>query len=433
MSRARLGWLMLGLAAVLAARPAAACAGADPPALTDEERRLIAAVDAGSAEALALLEKAVNIPSATLNLEGVRAVGAVFGEELQRIGFATEWAAMPDAMRRAGHLVARREGTRGRRVLLIGHLDTVLEGDRFERDGDRARGSGTVDMKAGDVIIVQALKALHAAGALEDRTVIVVLTGDEEDAGIPLERSRAALRDAARRSDLALGFEAAVGQTATVARRGVSSWRLEVHARTGHSQGILGPGVGAGAIFETARILEGFRAIPDGDGLTLNPSVITGGTTAALDAVEKRGTAEGKSNVVPAEVVVEGDLRFVSPQQRDEAVARMRRIAAENLPHTMARLEIRDEYPAMAPTAGNDRLLSELSRASEDLGLGKLVALDPRKRGAGDVSFVAEFVPCLDGLGARGDHAHAAGEDVDLATLPEQVRRAALLIYRMTR
>jgi glutamate carboxypeptidase len=403
--------------------------------VTDVEQRLIAAVDRLEGESLALLEETVNIPSGTLNLDGVRRVGEVFAEEFRRIGFETRWAEMPPEMQRAGHLVAEHQGTQGQRLLLIGHLDTVLEGARFQRDGDIARGNGTVDMKAGNIIILQALKALKEVGALEDCRVIVVLTGDEEDAGMPLSISRAALIEAAGRSDRALGFENAVGKTATVARRGVADWRLEVRARTGHSESILTEQYGAGAIYEASRILDAFRRdVALKLGVTLNPSVIAGGTTAQIDTVTKQGTAEGKTNVIPAAVVVEGDLRFLSPEKRREAEAAMRRTLKDHLQHASAELTFAaNEYPAMAPTQENYAILDVLNRASEDLGMGKVEALDPLRRGAGDISFVAHLLPCLDGLGARGNGAHTPDEDVDLTSIPEQTRRAALLIYRLTR
>jgi glutamate carboxypeptidase len=87
----------------------------------------------------------------------------------------------------------------------------------------------------------------------------------------------------------------------------------------------------------------------------------------------------------------------------------------------------------MAPTEGNHRLLAALDRASRDLGLGGVKANDPGLRGAGDISFVAPMLDGLDGLGARGEGAHAPEGWVDLSSLAPQIRRAALLIYRLTR
>jgi glutamate carboxypeptidase len=389
--------------------------------------------DALGEGAAALLERAVNIESATLNVAGVRAVGSLFRAELDRLGFETRWAEMPAAMNRAGHLVAEHRGTRGKRLLLIGHLDTVLEGRPFRRNGSRGEGSGTVDMKAGDVILITALRALHECGALDDRRVIVVLTGDEEDAGLPIEQSRADLLQAARQSDAALAFEAAVGKTATVARRGVSSWRLKVQGAGGHSSGVLRQ-PGAGAVYEAARILDAFRQeLGAEEGLSLNPALILGGTEVSHDAAQGRGDAGGKANVIAREVVAAGDLRFLSNEQKQRAEARMAAIVGRHLPRTSAEITFLDEYPAMAPRPENYALLEELDRASRDLGLGPIRALPPEERGAGDISFVGDLVPGLDGLGAYGAGSHRADEHVDLKTMPRQTRRAAVLMYRLTR
>jgi glutamate carboxypeptidase len=315
---------------------------------------------------------------------------------------------------------------------LLGHIDTVLRGEKFRRDGSRAFGTGSADMKAGDVVLLLALKALHANGALKDARITVMLTGDEESAGHPIEVSRRDMLAAAKDSDLALSFEATVGNTATVGRRGSSSWTLEVQGRTGHSAGIFGEGMGSGAIFEAARIVNQFyETLHNEKYLTFNPSVIVGGTEATLDG--PTGTANGKSNVVPAKTIVRGDLRFISEEQKEATRARMREIVGRSLPRTSAKITFEDGYPAMTPAPGNYALLKEMDQVSQDLGFGKIEALDPGARGAGDVAFVSHLIPGLDGIGASGGGAHAPGEFVDLATLPQVTKKAALLIYRLTR
>ena len=403
--------------------------------LSAEESRLVARVEANRGRAIELLRQAVDQPSATENLAGVRQVGAIFAAELAGIGFTTHWVDMPAEVGRAGHLVAELAAGSGEarapRILLLGHLDTVLEGEPFRREGDRAWGSGVSDMKGGDVVIVEALRALAAEGLLAGRQVIVVLTGDEENAGEPQSTSRAALLEAAGRSDLVLAFEGSVPGVAVVGRRGFASWRLETTGSTGHSSRIFGPDRGDGAIFEMARILAAFRAELPEPYLTFNPSLVVGGTTAELPAGTAAGSATGKPNVVPARTVVEGDLRFLTAAQRDRAEERMRSIVARSAPQTAATISFVDGMPSMAPTAGGRALLTVLDRASRDLGTGPIVEQDPNERGAGDISFVAHLVPGLDGLGALGEQEHARGEYVDLAELPHLVQRAALLIHRL--
>jgi glutamate carboxypeptidase len=408
------------------------CAAVSAQKLSAEEQKITNYIGANQDAEIALLETVVNIESPTENLAGVKQVGMVFKKELESLGLTARWIDMPAEMKRAGHLLAETKGTRGKRLLLLGHIDTVLSGEKFRREGSKAFGTGTVDMKAGDVILLYALKALHEAGALKDARIAVMFTGDEENAGRPLDASRGDMVAAAKASDLALSFESTVGNTATVGRRGASSWTLEVAGKTGHSAGIFKEDSGNGAIFEAARILNQFyEALHREKYLTFNPSVIVGGTEANLNEIT--GTATGKTNVIPAKVIVRGDLRFISEQQKQAARARMQEIVAQNLAGATAKITFDDGYPAMTPAEGNYLLLKQLDQVSQDLGFGSVGALDPGDRGAGDIAFVSNVVPGLDGIGGRGGGAHAPGEFVDLQSLSMLTKRAAVLIYRLTR
>lgn len=404
-------------------------------ALDSTQTRITLAVDARQSEALELLAETVNVESATENHAGVRRVGEIYAREFAAIGFETSWVELPAEVGRAGHLVAVHRGDRGRRLLLIGHLDTVLQGEPFRREGNRAYGTGSSDMKGGNLVILEALRALHATGELEGRQVTVVLTGDEEDPGLPTGLSRQALLAAGEQSDVALGFEGGSPGLAVIGRRGIGTWRLEVAGRQAHSSGIFGEDQGYGAIFEAARILDRFRQELPEPYLTFNPSMIVGGTTVSYDDASKGGSAFGKTNVIPREVHVIGDLRFLSSEQFDAACQKMTEIVAGNLPGTTASISFVKEYPAMAPTDANRAVLDVLDMVSRELGAGPVSAQDPAERGAGDISFVCggERLACLDGLGAMGGKDHAPGEYVEIDTLPLQTRRAALLIYRLTR
>lgn len=400
--------------------------------ISDEEQKIINYIDANINGAVLLLEKTVNIESPTENLQGVKDVGMVFKKEFELLGFTAKWIEMPAEMKRAGHLLAEKKGTKGKRILLLGHLDTVLKGEKFRRDGNKAYGTGSSDMKAGNVVLFYALKALKETGALKDTNVIVLLTGDEENSGDPEEISRGDMVEAAKRSDLALSFENGGSNVATVARRGSSGWTLEVTARTGHSSAIFKESMGSGAIFEAARIINQFYETLRGEKyLTFNPSMISGGTD--VESKEGNFTTFGKSNVVPAKVIVRGDLRFISEEQKENARAKMREIVAKSLPGASAKITFSDGIPSMPPNEGNYAILKQLDAVSQDLGFGKIEALDPGERGAGDISYIANLIPGLDGLGAVGRNAHAKGEYADLETLPRQIKRAAILIYRLTR
>lgn len=391
--------------------------------------------------AIELLEELVNINSGSLNQQGVRDVGAVLRKELDELGFETRWVEMPADMQRGGHLFGELAGDRGKRILLIGHLDTVYEpGEAFQaftRDGSKATGPGVDDMKSGDVIIIYALKALKAAGVLDGMQIVVAYTGDEESTGKPLSVSRKDLIEAGQWADVALGFEGGVDydgkEWTTIARRSSSDWCLEVTGKQAHSATIFTNRTGAGAIFEAARILDGFYNEVRGEQyLTFNAGTIMGGTEVSGDCHASEGRVFGKTNVVPNRVVVRGGMRTISQEQLERARAAMQSVVEGHLPVTDAKITFVDSYPAMAPTEGNKALAEMLSRINQDLGREAMPVLDPSRRGAADISFVAPYTDGLAGMGAYGKGGHTPNESLDLDSLPIAIQRAAILMYRLS-
>ena len=430
----RLLALLLPLA--LLALPAAAEAR-----LSRAEQRIVAAVDAETDRSVALLERLVNQNSGTLNLSGVETVGRMLIPEFEALGFETRWVPMAETGR-AGHLVATHRGSgRGRRMLLIGHLDTVFEPDspfqRFERQGDRATGPGIGDDKGGIVVILAALRAMQAAGTLRGADIIVVLTGDEERLGAPLALARRDLIEAGRWADVALEFENLATdegrEYGTVARRSSTNWTLRTTGRTGHSSGVFGAALGYGAIYEMARILDAFRRELPEENLTYNVGVMGGGTPAAIDAQNLTVTASGKTNIVAETAIARGDLRTLTPEQDERIRARMRAIVAQHLPQTGAEIAFEEGYPPLPPTPGNRALLAALNAVNRDAGLPEMAELPPARRGAADSSFVAADADVLGGLGAAGGLAHAPGEYVELDSIPRSAKRAAILMTRLSR
>jgi glutamate carboxypeptidase len=292
-----------------------------------------------------------------------------------------------------------------------------------------------IDMKGGNLIILQAIKALQAAGFLADLNLVVVFTGDEEAPGRPLARARAALVEAAEGAAAAIGFEDGDGHPdhGVIARRGTTSWQLTVTGTPGHSSQVFSDELGAGAIYEAARILHTFRErLAAEDHLTFNPGVILGGTSVDYDAVQSRGEAFGKTNVIAERTLVAGDLRALSVEQFERAKETMRAIAAESLPGTSAEISFDEGYPPLSPTDGNRTLLGMLDQASRDLGFNPITAVDPDRAGAADVSFVADHVPMIiDAAGLKGSGGHTVNETADLGGLGIQAKRAAVLLARL--
>jgi glutamate carboxypeptidase len=409
--------------------------------LESVEKNIVEIIDREASPAIQFLEETVNINSGTLNTQGVRKLAKLYASEFEAIGFRARVVEQPVEMGRGPHLVAEHDGNQGKHVLLIGHIDTVFEEDspfqKMRVEDGKAYGPGVEDMKGGNAVVLYALKALREAGALENVGITVVFTGDEESAGRPLAIARRDLIAAGKKADIALGFEAGVRnlRMATIARRGSSGWRLEVEGRRAHSSQIFQQGYGAGAIYETSRILSSFYQQLAGEQyLTFNPGLVVGGTQAVFDKATSGGDAFGKTNVIAQTAIVVGDLRFLSEAQKTGARNRMSEIVAQSLPQTEARISFTDGYPAMEPSAGNHALMQKMGKVSQDLGMGEVEPLDPSERGAADISFVASDVEAsLAGMGPVGWGGHTMDEGIALSTIAASTKRAALLIYRLTR
>jgi glutamate carboxypeptidase len=414
--------------------------------LSPAEQKMAATVEAEYERSVALLERMVNQNSGTMNFEGVKTVYDMVRAEFEPLGFAVEWKPVTGA-NRAGHLIATLKGnSKTKRMLLIGHLDTVYEKDspfqkfmRKKSDGkDEAEGPGAGDNKGGVAVIISAVRAMKAAGTLKGANIEIHLTGDEEDAGEPLSISRADLVAAGKRNDVALDFEGLSidngKDMGSIARRSSNSWTLTATGKTGHSSGIFRPSSGDGAIFELTRIIARFRTELPEPNLTFNVGLIAGGNEAEFDKDGVRASAKGKTNIIPAIAIAKGDFRTLSEEQTARVKAKMRSIVEAHAPVTSAQIAFdTTAYPAMAPTDGNRALLKQLNAVNADLGLEEMQPLDPLKRGAGDISFVANDLPGLVGLGpsSRGDH--APGETVDLNSIKRQAKRAAILMSRIAK
>ena len=414
---------------------------------------MVKAIDAEAPAAVALLEKIVNINSGTMNLAGVIKVKDVIEPEFAALGFKTKWVPMDQLTGRAGDLVAEHpcslgSGKCGKKLLLIGHMDTVFElNSTFQRyqivpgtNGRIATGPGVADMKGGLVVMLSSLKAMKAAGVLDTAEITVVLSGDEERHGDPVSLARRDMIAAGKRNDVALEFENAArdggvdGHDAVrIGRRSSFTWRLETTGKSGHSSGVFGKTMGYGAIYELARIIDQFRTELTEPGLTYNVGLVLGGATAQRNADETGGDATGKSNVIPPVAIASGDLRTLNEEQTIRIKGKMEAIVRDHLPGTSARIEFGEGYPAMGVTPAAEALLAKLQAINETLGYQHENVTDPALSGAGDISFVAPYLPGLVGVGAMGAGAHAEGETIYLDSLPTQSKRMAVLMHRLSR
>ncbi len=411
--------------------------------LTPPEKAMVDYIDAHEKDSNALLTQLVNINSGTHNLEGVRAVADIMKAQLAELGFNTQWIPM-EKVERAGVLVAEHPcpepGKCGKRMLLIGHMDTVFEKSSpfqsWSVEGNIGTGPGVNDMKGGLVIMLYALKSMQAADVLKNAEITVVLSGDEEAHGEPASISRHDMISAASHSDLALEFEGTPRMDGvfygSISRRSSITWHINTSGETGHSSGIFSVRMGFGAIYELARILDLFRTDLPEPNLTFNIGMVVGGSSIHVDDAGNNATAAGKDNVIAPIAYASGDIRTLSNEQTARVEKKMQAIVANHLARTGATISFGEGYPAMAPTVQSRALLGILNQANASLGFKSMPELDPMKRGAGDIAFVADIVPGIAGIGATGEGAHAPGENIDLSTQPINTKRDALLIYRLT-
>lgn len=289
------------------------------------------------------------------------------------------------------------------RVLVVGHLDTVwptgtLAIRPFRVDGDVATGPGCFDMKAGVV------QALHALSTLDELDGIEVLFTTDEEVGS--QTSRRLVEDGARRVRAALVCEpSADGGALKLGRKGTGTYTLVVTGRAAHAG--LEPEKGANALVEAAHLILALGAVARPEsGTTVTPTVAGSGTA---------------TNVVPAEAVVEVDVRVSEPEEAERVDAAVRALATSV---DGCRLEVRGglNRPPMPDTSGVE-LWARAQIIAADLGLPPLRGVTVGGGSDGNLT-AAAGCPTLDGLGPVGGGAHAEGEHVILSAMPQ---RAALL------
>ncbi len=298
-------------------------------------------------------------------------------------------------------------------VALIGHFDTVwplgtlarwpFAADRMART---ATGPGCFDMKAG---IVQ---LLHAVAALGDPAGLEILLTSDEEIGSPT--SRALVEQAAARADAALILEPSAHGALKIGRKGTGWYRLSVAGRAAHAG--LEPERGANALTELAHLVlqVGVMARPE-LGTSVTPTLASAGTAA---------------NVVPAQAVVEVDVRVAEPDEAGRVEREMLGLAT-TVPGTVLTVAGGPNRPPL-PVRASTALFAAAQAAAAELGIGPVDGVVVG--GGSDGNFTAAAgCPTLDGLGAVGDGAHAEGEHVQIAAMPDRAALLANLIGRLLR
>jgi glutamate carboxypeptidase len=373
---------------------------------------LIRFIDGKEQEMLRFLERLVNIDSGTLHKPGIDQIGAILAERLSSFGFAMKQ--VPQSQY-GNHLVGNKPGKGKKRILFIGHMDTVFPPGTadlrpFRIDGSRAYGPGVLDMKGGIVCLLYALEALRSTGhaSYDEMAMGVVLNSDEE---LLSPTSREIIENQARQSHTVCVFEPArPGGEYVTHRKGAGKYRITVRGRAAHSG--TQPEKGRSAIIELAHKIIGLHGLTDFSiGTTVNVGLIQGGE---------------RFNIVAEKAFAEFDLRVPDVEEAKRMEDRIREIAlTPAVPDTTAELMGGLVFPPMEQTP-QAKLLFEAIQ-----GAGRALGLDLRgisTGGGSDGNYAAQFAPTLDGMGPQGSEPHSDREFIEVATLAERSKVTAFFL-----
>lgn len=380
--------------------------------MTDLEQALVDAVDRREQEAIDLLRDLVNCDSGTYNKDEADRAGSILADTIGKLDFQVE--RLPQEQF-GDHVRAVKPGKGDKRILFVGHFDTVFPRGTvaqrpFNIDGDRATGPGVYDMKSGIVVLLTALAALRETNApvWDDVTFTAIFNSDEE---VLSPTSGPYIEAAAREADTACIMEPArPGGEYTFIRKGAGMYTMTVHGRAAHSGGQ--PELGRNAVEELAQKIIRLHQITDYEvGTTVNVGVLRAGE---------------RSNVVPDFAECEFDLRVLTTAERDRAVARFQEIAEmQFVPDTTTTLRGQMLFPPLERKPSNELLFSWIQEAGRKIGFE---ATSVVSGGASDGNTTGQFTPTIDGMGAHGDGAHSDREFIYLPSLTERAKVLALFL-----
>jgi len=282
-------------------------------------------------------------------------------------------------------------------ILALGHADTVwplgtLKTMPFREAEGRLWGPGVLDMKAGIAFFIFAARALQELEIPVPSKVLLQLNSDEE---VGSENSRPLTEKNAAASKAVLVLEPGTGLEGKLktARKGVGDFTIVVRGKASHAG--VDFNAGASAILELCRQINQIAGFTNmGQGITVNPGVISGGT---------------RSNVVAAEARVEVDIRIALLKDAE---------ALEKKFHALRPFDARCSLEVTGglnrPPMERSAEIVKLFRTAQALARGLDVIVDESQTGGGsDGNFTAALgIPTLDGLGGVGEGAHAPTESI---------------------
>jgi glutamate carboxypeptidase len=374
-------------------------------------------VDARLPRYLAELETMVNVDCGSYTPDGVNRIADLVADALRAEGADVE--RIPhrpaDGAPQLGDLVIGRIDGEGRRILLIGHMDTVFDAGTaaarpFHIEGDRALGPGVTDMKAGLLAGLHAIGALHEAGA---QPAITFVANPDEEIGSPFSTEH--IRRLAPDHDAVLVLECARANGDIVsARKGIADYHLTLVGRAAHAG--VEPEKGRSAILEAAHQVVALHALNGRwPTVTVNAGVIRGGT---------------RPNVVAERCELQVDLRAAHADAFDAAAAEVARLAAvPEVPDVRIDLRRIASHPPMERTDASANLVAQAVTIAGELGFP---LRDAATGGASDANTTAALgIPTIDGLGPVGGDDHSVDEWLDVTSVAPRTTLLAALIARI--
>ncbi len=359
------------------------------------------------------LEKMVNIDSGKDNPSGNLQVAEMIGTTLGTIGFTVEYLTYPGI---CTHVKAFKKGTGNKKVMVIGHLDTILhKGSAVERpftikDG-KAYGPGVLDMKGGIAVALFALQALYNEG-WKDKDITVFFCGDEEHAHPYTNAAELFEREACGQNAVFNMETASAGHSALIGRKGNLYAEMVVTGISAHAGADMEKG--ANAIIELAHKAIAISQLTDfSTGLTCNVGVIEGGVV---------------SNAIPDLAKIKIDVRYLTEADRDKAIEGLKKIAAQSyIPGTKTEIvNMEERFTPMVVTEGNKQLFEIVEAQGKKIGIDMVAKVGGGSSDAGWT--VRAGAPSLCGMGAIGEFNHTNREYIFVDSLVQRAKLLALSI-----
>ncbi|KMJ59531.1 carboxypeptidase [Bacillus sp. LL01] len=362
-------------------------------------------------EMLNLLEKLVNIDSGSTSKEGIDKIGSILSKEYRSIGFSVQ---VIEEERYGNHLVIQHPMAKEPRIIIVAHMDTVFPNGTvqtrpFKVEGERAYGPGVIDMKASQVSILYAMKALIYSRSNAYRDVVLVLNSDEE---IGSPSSKSLIESKAEGKEFALIMEPARKDGSLVsARRGKGKYTISVKGRAAHSG--IEPEKGRSAIEELAHKVIQLHELNDySKGISVNVGLIEGGSSV---------------NTVSDSAVAHVDIRIKNRNQAIPIERKLEKIcASSDVQGTEVELSGEMNRLPMEKTERTESLLQVIEKVGIQMGLK---VKDTATGGGSDASFTAAMgIATVDGMGPVGGNAHSEKEYLEVPSLTKRTELLARTI-----